>query len=217
MTQQHAPGYEFEGLPLAPVDAGTNLLVTGPALAGTRDLLLRLLLGDDGVIIVTTDTGAQETLADFERVGGSAASERVRVVDCVQQNERRDEFVSGVKTPADLTGIGIEFSNHYEEAYARGYDAVRTAIYTLTPLLVYSDDPRAVFRFVNTVTSRIRTADGLGVCAIDPDAHGEQVVGSITQPFDARVDVRSTDEGLELRVMGLPDQPSEWTPVPPLG
>lgn len=218
MAMRHGTRYSFPDLPLSSVDAGTNLLLTGPTLEGARELLLRLLLGDDGVVIITADTSARKVLAAFEDVGGHIDRARVRVVSCTQErDDDLGEFVSSVGSPGDLTGIGIEYSGQYEQVYARGYDTVRTGIYTLTPLLVYSDDVRPVFRFVNTVTSRIRTADGLGICAIDPSAHDEQVVKSIAQPFDARVDVREVEGTIELRVTGLPDQPSEWTTVPALG
>jgi len=209
--------YEFENLPLEGVQKGTNLLLTGPTLGGTRELLLRMLLGGDGVVIITADSNARKTLSEFERIGGSVERDRTRVVSCTKEtDEELGPYVTSVGSPGDLTGIGIEYSGQYEQVYARGYDTVRTAIYTLTPLLVYSDDVRPVFRFINTVTSRIRTADGLGICAIDPSAHEEQVIGSIAQPFDGRIDVRERDSSLELRVMGLPDQPSEWTTVPAL-
>ena len=215
VATRHSTRYEFPNLPLSSVDAGTNLLLTGPTLEGARELLLRLLLGEDGVVIITADTSARKVLGAFEHVGGRVDRQRVRVVSCSQERDADlGDCVSSVGSPGDLTGIGIEYSGQYEQVYARGYDTVRTGIYTLTPLLVYSDDVRPVFRFVNTVTSRIRTADGLGICAIDPSAHDEQVVNSIAQPFDARVGVRETDGELELRVTGLPDQPGEWTTVP---
>jgi len=217
MATRHDNRYEFDDLPLEGVPPATNLLVTGPALGGTRELLLRLLLGEDGVVIVTADTNARQVLSEFERLGGTVDQDRVRVVSCTRESDSGlGPAVSTVSSPGDLTGIGIEYSDHYEQVYARGYDAVRTGIYTLTPLLVYCEDVRPVFRFINTVTSRIRTADGLGVCAIDPSAHDEQVVSSIAQPFDARVEVREREGGLELRVKGLPDQPTEWTAVPAL-
>lgn len=217
MGQTGAEGYGFEGLPLAPVEAGTNLLVAGPALSGTRDFALGLLRSDDaesGVLIVTSDRSAVDTLEDFKRVGGVADRRRVRVVDCTQEADPDlGECVSSVTTPADLTGIGIEYSNQYEEVYADGYEHVRTGLLTLTPLLVYSDDVRSVYRFINTVTGRIGTADGLGVSVIDPAAHDERVVGSVTGFFDGRIDVRESETGLELRVQGLPDQPTEWTAI----
>ena len=216
MGQRHDARYTFDGTPLGPVDQGTNLLVAGPILGGTRRTAMRLLTADpdDGIVVITADTSAESFLDGFAELGSDVGGGRVRIVDCAQEgSDDLGEFVSTVGSPADLTGIGIEYSNQYEQVYARGYDTVRTGIYTLTPLLVYSEDVRPVFRFVNTVTSRIRTADGLGLCVIDPDAHDERVVNSVAQAFDGRIEVRERNDRSEIRVRGLPDQPTEWTPM----
>ncbi|MFC6974291.1 hypothetical protein ACFQL1_05915 [Halomicroarcula sp. GCM10025709] len=208
--------YGFGDLPLSPVGPGTSILVAGPILGGTRRFALEMLTAgtDDGVVVITADVSAQEVLAGLDRTAEDATDGRIRVVDCTQDRDGDlGEFVASVGTPADLTGVGIEYAGQYEQVYARGFDAVRTGIYTLTPLLVYSDDVRPVYRFVNTVASRIRTADGFGVCVIDPRAHDERVLGSIAQAFDGRIDLRESDTGHELKVRGLPGQPTEWTPV----
>lgn len=211
-----AEQYSFDGLPLSPVEPGTNVLVAGPILGGTRRFALEMLTADadDGIVVIATDVSAQEILAGIDRTGEDTSNGRIRVVDCAQESGADlGAFVSSVGTPADLTGIGIEYSNQYEQVYARGFDAVRTGIYTLTPLLVYADDVRPVYRFVNTVTSRIRTADGIGVCVIDPEAHDERVLGSIAQAFDGRIDLRETDAGREIKTRGLSDQLTEWTGI----
>ena len=219
MSQRLDGRYAFDGLPLNPVEPGTSLLVTGPVLSGARELGLRLLCSPDadgGTVLVATDSDAATMLEDFERHGGVLDRGRVRVIDCAQEGSTLPEdSVSDISTPADLTGIGLEYSGHYESMYASGHTRVRTGIVTLTPLLVYSDDVRAVYRFLNTITGRIGTADGLGVCVLDPDAHEEQVVESVAQFFDGRVDVRADAGDLELRVAGLRDQPTNWTPVEP--
>ncbi|KOX94608.1 DUF7504 family protein [Haloarcula rubripromontorii] len=217
MSQRRDEPYTFDGLPLNPVEPGTSLLVTGPVLSGAREMGLRLLCSSDadgGTVLVATDSDATTILEDFGRHGGVLDRDRVRVIDCAQESsELPEDSVSAVNTPADLTGIGIEYSGQYESTYASGYTRVRTGIITLTPLLVYSDDVRAVYRFLNTITGRIGTADGLGVCVLDPDAHEEQVVESVAQFFDGRVDVRADREDFELRVTGLRDQSTDWTPV----
>ncbi|WP_424002726.1 DUF7504 family protein [Haloarcula salina] len=219
MTARRDAPYAFDDLPLGPVDPGTSVIVTGPVLNGARELGLRLLKCDEtdcGTLIVATDSGAAATLEDFERHGGTLDPKRIGVVDCAQDGrESPENCVSTVGTPGDLTGIGIEYSDHYERLYAAGYERVRTGVLTATPLLVYSDDVRPVYRFVNTVTGRIDTAGGIGACVLDPKAHDEQVVESLVQCFDGRVHVRAGDEGVELRVDGLPDQPADWTAVDP--
>ncbi|EMA12926.1 KaiC/GvpD/RAD55 family RecA-like ATPase [Haloarcula quadrata] len=217
MAQQQDDRYTFDDLPLNPVESGTSLLVTGPGLSGAREMGLRLLCSPDtngGTVLVATDSDATTMLKDFERHGGALDRERVRVIDCAQESgDLSEDNVSTVNTPADLTGIGIEYSGQYESTYASGYTRVRTGIITLTPLLVYSDDVRAVYRFLNTITGRIGTADGLGICVLDPNAHEEQVVESVARFFDGRVDIRADQGDLDLRVAGLQNQPTNWTPV----
>jgi len=216
MDQVTDTRYVFEALPVEPVPAGTNLLVTGPALGGLRQLLLQLLAGppDEGVLLVTADVGATEAVDDFEAIGGDADPSRMCLIDCAQESdEAESEQVHGVATPADLTGIGMSFSQLYEQLYASGTVRVRTGLYTLGPLLVYADDVRPVYRFLHTVTGRIRAVDGLGVCAVDPAAQDERTIKSVAQAFDGQVELRERDGTHQLRIRGLTEQPDGWQPL----
>jgi hypothetical protein len=208
--------YSFEGLPLADVAPGTNLLVTGPAMGGLRTLLLRMLLRGDsreGTLFITADTDGAATLSDYAAVGGDHDPLRVGVVDCTETGaEDTDRNVHAVGSPSDLTGIGIEFSSLYESLYANGAERVRTGVYTLSPFVVYCS-VKPVFRFLHTLAGRIRTADGLGVCAIDPDAVEPETLSTLTQAFDGRVALRSENGDAAIRVEGLPDQPGNWQPI----
>lgn len=217
MTQQVASRYEFERLPLSPVDPGTNVLVAGPSLSGARRLLLEMLAdgGDDeGVLLVSADLSGHEAVRAFEETGSAFDTGRMCVIDCSQQGSETDGTIRQVGSPSDLTGIGIEFSSLYESLRGRDRPLIRVGLYSVSTLLVYADDFRAVYRFLHTITSRIRTADGLGVAAIDPEATDDEALGTVTQAFDARIDVRNGDDGPEIKVRGLPDQPNGWLPIP---
>ena len=209
-------GYSFEGLPLSEVPNGTNLLVTGPALGGIRTLLLRMLLRGgrrEGARFITADTDGPTTLSDYAALGGDCDPTRVGVVDCTETGvDDADHNVHAVGSPNDLTGVGIEFSSLYEALYANGAERVRTGVYTLSPFVVYSS-VKPVYRFLHTLTGRIRTADGLGVCAIDPAAVETETLTSIAQAFDGRVALRSENGETAVRVQGLADQPDGWQPV----
>ena len=210
------PTYTFEGLPIEGVEHGTNVLVTGPAMGGIRELTLRMLLRPtdrEGALFVTADTDGKSTLRDYEALGGGLDFARVGVVDCTEEGvEDTAHNVHAVGSPADLTGIGIEFSSLYERLHANGAERVRTGVYTLSPFVVYAPT-KAVFRFVHTLTGRIRTADGLGVCAIDPGTVDDQTLSSLAQAFDGKVELREDDGECAVRVRGLPDQPEGWQPV----
>lgn len=207
--------YAFEGLPLEPVENGTNIIVTGPALGGVRNLLLRMVLRaspQEGTLLVTADQDGETALSAYERLGGDLDFARVGVVDCTEEGHSDEAHnVRAVGSPSDLTGVGIEFSGLYESLVANGARHVRTGIYTLAPFVMYSDS-RAVYRFVHTLTGRIRTADGLGVCAIDPETVDDRALSSLTHAFDGRVELRRDDRS-EVRIQGLPDQPDGWHAV----
>ena len=81
MSQAQQPTYEFDSLPLEPVDAGTNLLVTGPSLGGTRELVMRLLTcqSAEGLLLLTTELGGEEALANYEETGYPYATSRMAI------------------------------------------------------------------------------------------------------------------------------------------
>lgn len=210
------PTYTFPDLPLSGVEAGTNILVTGPALGGIRELTMRMLLrrhAREGTLFIAADVSGREALADYEALGGDLDFARVGVVDCTEEAvDDEDCNVHAVGSPADLTGAGIEFSSLYERIHANGAAHVRTGVYTLSPFVVYAP-AKSVFRFVHTLTGRIRTADGLGVCAVDPGAIDDQTVSSLAQAFDGKVELQEADGDHAIRTRGLPDQPDDWQPV----
>ncbi|PSP95964.1 hypothetical protein BRC91_00175 [Halobacteriales archaeon QS_4_62_28] len=216
MSQANDAGYVFEGVPLEPVSEGTNILVTGPSLGGLRQLLLGLLAGpsEEGILLVAADVSATEAVGDFKAIGGNVDPSRMCLIDCAQDSsESESEQIHGVATPADLTGIGMSFSQLYEQLHASGTARVRTGLYTLGPLLMYADDIRPVYRFLHTVTGRIQSVDGLGVCAVDPAAQDERTIKSVAQTFDGQVELRERDGTHQIRSHGLSGQPDGWHSV----
>ncbi len=218
MSQTAETGIEFPGLPLDPVEPGTNLLLAGPSMGGTRELCLRLLDDEaDGVLVVAADESGPDAIDRFERVVRPFDPSRMGVIDCSGRGETDEgRNVSTVTSPADLTGIGIQFSRLFGYLGDTGVPRVRTGLYSLSTILPYVDEIQPVFRFLHTLTGRIRTADGLGVCTIDPETQDERVIGSVSQPFDGRLEVRRPDDGpAELRLVGLRDHDEGWRPYDP--
>lgn len=216
MSQTRQPAYTFpESIPLEPVPAGTSLLVTGPSLGGTREFVMRLLACEEGegLILVTTDRASPEVIESFEGGGCAYDTARMAVVDCTADSRAHAEHnVHAVSGPSDLTGIGIAFSSLYEELYAGGVERVRTGLYTLAPLLMFVDEVQPLYRFLHTVTGRIRSAGGLGVAAIDPETQDETTIRTLSQPFDGEIRLRETDAH-EVRIRGLDGQPEGWQPI----
>jgi len=216
--------YKIDGvLPpglLTEVDTGTNLLVSGPAMSGKRQLLLELLARGssegEGSVVVTSRHPAEDVVADYLEAAASDDPGHFRVIDCVSSHSgatAEDTRVHEVSSPGDLTGIGIEFSEIAREAEAAGVARLRVGFDSLSPLLMYVDLQR-LFRFLHVFTSQIQSRDWFGLFAIDPDSHDAQEVNTISQLFDGMIEIRLADGGgREVRVRGVTDSPTDWTPL----
>lgn len=214
MSQDTQQRYAFEGLPLEPVAQGTSLLVAGDPFAGTTDVALRTLVGDadDGVLLFAIDDSGPNLVEQYAAAGGTFDRSRMAAIDCSGE-EWADDNIRSVGGPGDLTGIGIQFSSLYEDLYDQRVTRVRTGLFSISALLTCTDEIQPVYRFLHTLTGRVRAADGFTACVVDPSVTDDQTVNSLEQPFDGRIDVRTTDGGRELRVRGLADQPTGWQSV----
>ncbi|KTG07493.1 RAD55 family ATPase [Haloferax profundi] len=174
------------------VEPGTNLLISGPPLTGKRSLALDVLTEGtkqgEGAIIVTTKDGAERVLKDFaKRV--PYEGNPVSVVDCVTRQQgvgdvRDDDRIKYTSSPVDMTGIGIKLSEVLQEYYQeRGLKQNRIMLHSLSTLLMYAD-LQTVFRFLHVFTGRIQSVGGLGLFAIDADAHDDRTMNTIKQLFD---------------------------------
>jgi KaiC/GvpD/RAD55 family RecA-like ATPase len=177
--------------------AGTNVLVSGPPLTGKRRLSLEVLAhGSDcgeGVIIVTTRDSAERILEDYEQLVADPETADVGIVDCVTRYQGRSaqdtDVVKYASSPKDMTGIGIKFSEFVEEfCVERDHDRVRVLFDSLSTLLTYSD-VQTVFRFMHVLTSRIESADALGLHIIESTAHDEETLNTLVQLFDGTIEV----------------------------
>lgn len=99
--------------------------------------------------------------------------------------------VETVSDPGDLTGLGIAISK-----FVSNWDGSpnRTVVcfHSLTPLLQYADLQR-VFRFLHVLTGRLKSVDAVAHFHLDPHAHDEQTLDTLTQLFDAIVEHEDGD------------------------
>jgi KaiC/GvpD/RAD55 family RecA-like ATPase len=205
--------YGVPELPLSPIRAGTTVLVAGPFHAGARRLGLQLLGGpaDEGAIVVTTNRRAERIVEEFARSGVEVARDSAAIIDCVGDPDAElPARLLTVSGPADLTGIGMRFSDVYTDFRRNDIERVRTGLCSVSTLLTFSD-LKTVSRFVHTLVGRVGQVDGFGVLLIDPSNHDERAVSTLSQFCDGRIDVRAdADDRPELRARGLSDQPRGW-------
>lgn len=216
--------YAFdESIPLDPIPVGTTVMVAGPAFSPAEDLAQALVTAgserSEGMLFISTGMTAGKLLGSCRGFRPSLDVSRLAIIDCSGQEIGKLDAGARVKyvsTQSDLTGIGMKFSALYESLYndADG-GRIRTGLESLSSLAMYVD-LRKLFRFSQTLSSRIDSADGLGVFSIDPSTHDEQTLSTLSQAVDARIEVRDpeleTNADGELRVRGLRGQPDGWQP-----
>lgn len=88
--------YDISGtLPDGTLDAippGTNVLLSGPAMSGKRELAIRLLAAGheqgDGILCVTTSDTAASVVDDLETQIPTVDRDRIGIIDCMESGSQ---------------------------------------------------------------------------------------------------------------------------------
>ena len=206
-------------LPVDGIPPGSTLLVVGPPMTGKRPLTMRLLAAgfdEEGAAVVSTDSSAADLRTAVARYADSPADRLpLGVVDCVGDShgtEALGPLDSRVSSPADLTGIGMELTRLLERLYKDHTPRFRVGLLSLTTMSMYAT-PEQVVRFLHVVTNRIREADAVGFVVAHADTMEEEHLQRLRSFVDGVVEVRETDDEMQLRVLGLPEGNTDWTGV----
>ncbi|PSP96710.1 hypothetical protein BRC94_11835 [Halobacteriales archaeon QS_5_70_17] len=146
-------------------------------------------VGDVDLIAVSyTRTGTEWSAAWEERLGTlPGRSVIVGVDDAVRESDGgRSDVVETNESPDDLTGIGITLSEYLSSWGCEGGDLV-VCFDSLTALLQYVSLQRA-YRFLHVLTGRAAAVGARSHYHLDPGAHDDRTVATLTSLFDAVVD-----------------------------
>lgn len=196
---------------------GTNLLITGPPMAGKRELALELLTGGngsgDGTVLVMTSESAAVVIEDLDRYYPGLDWTRIGVVDCSGSDNGTitDVATRSVTSPRDLTGISTAAARLLQQLSDGGVSQVRHGLVSVSTLLEYLDHD-TVFKFLYIYLQRIVDTDGLGVFTIDDTAHDPRVIDTLASGFDGVIELHGADTDLRgMRIRGLTDAPDVET------
>lgn len=202
---------------LTDLPAGTNVLVTGPAMTGKKSLAIQLLAAGheegDGILCVTTKDNAASLLDEFEAQIPSLDRDRVGIVNCSGSDAQETiEAISteSVSSPGDLTGISIGTAKLLQQFRDRDVSTVRHGLVSLSTLLQYLELD-TVFKFLHVYTARIEDTGGLGIFTLESGAHDPQIVNTIVSEFDGALELREDESGgREIRLKGFSDAARTW-------
>ncbi len=169
---------------LTQLDGTTNVLLEEPPMGQGRGACTSLLLDkhpEPSVLFVTYTRSPADCLAhlddrDVENVGVITVGDGSRAV-------ADDSVVAeSVSSASDLTGLGIaigKFLSEWEPPVFVCFDS-------LTSMLQYVEI-RTAYEFLHTITGQVHAANATSHFHIDPNAHDDRHVASITSLFDAKL------------------------------
>ena len=201
-----------------------SVMLSGPPGVGKLEYALELvrhnLSRQERIVLVTLDVSPHEVrdLAqgfglDLERHEGSDFV----FVDCYSASaSERHEAVSQeghytVSSFSNLEGIGMAINKAALEAKT----PVRILFYTASTLFLHNS-PQAIAKFVQIITSRVKTSIGFIAYAMHEGVHDVQTTNLLRSLVDGVIEIRFRDDMTrEIRfhhMRGLKFTPG-WTPV----
>lgn len=206
-TTDHVSNHGRWSLPPDLPPAGNVLLAAPPMTRHTDDVCAAMATpaSDQPVTLLylTFTRAASHTTPAWMNVVGESFPARLRIVSVgsdpvagVPRYDGRESPSISVSTetvsdPADLTAIGIALTKHLEDRADGG--RVVACIRSITGLLQYADRRRA-YQFLDVVTEYLSSVDALAHFHVDPGAHDEQTISTLTALFDAVVEVGDDSE-----------------------
>jgi hypothetical protein len=152
----------------------SSVLVHGTALAERPTIDATERLGDGRVITVDVRFGRLPA--------GYAADEDTVLVGPTEPPGFEGRSYDAVSAPDSLTEYGVALTRVIDGADA----PLRVEVDSLTALLQHAAVDSA-FRFVHVLSGRVDREAAVLIATIDPGAHDEQTVATMTQPFDVAV------------------------------
>jgi hypothetical protein len=165
-------------------DAANVLVLSGGLDSDARTAYVEQMAppGVDSLIVVSFTEDPVRWLDDWGRAG--EAPERAMLVENAAREADRAGVERAEEAPGDLTGLGITVSERLTDW---GEDGPSLLLFeSLTVLLQYADLKR-VFRFLHVVVNRVKATGSTAHYHLDPDAHDDQTIATLTSLFDAVV------------------------------
>jgi len=208
-----------------PFPMNYSILVAGPPGVGKFEYFLGLvrqfLDAGERVTFVTLDMNPDEIRERARAAGLDLASVEgtsFAFVDCysASASERSDaassKRVYPVSSFSNLEGIGMAISKAAHDLKP----PVRVLFYTVSTLFLHNS-PQAIAKFIQIITSRVKTNIGFIAYAMQEGVHDEHTTALLRSLVDGVVEIRYTDDlAREIRahhMRGISVKPT-WTRVP---
>ena len=193
---------------------GAAALVYGPPFLGKEMLARRFILqnlkaGRPAVVVLTNQASSDmrdQLLGLDPAVAQADAQGLLRFIDTYSRpvGAAPDPAPPGVEYldgTLDLNGIAIAI-NRAQRGFIADHDAHAFVLDSLSTLIAYTNAQTA-FRFLQTLTGRIRRIGATGMYLMDHGMHNEAEVQMFKHVMTGSVEMRETGGKPQLQVQGL--------------
>ncbi|WP_436923038.1 DUF7504 family protein [Halosimplex amylolyticum] len=184
------------------IEMPSNVLLLAPSVSGQEsDVCGELLHGaagrSHGLLITCMDSPAERLAAWTDHDHGASSDATVIDVETSARSAAAAEaeataptnaVVEVVPAEADLVDLGETVDRHLTRLTADGETAV--CVHSVSDLLQRADE-RAVFKFLEVLTSSVDRADAVAHYHMNPDVHDAETVRTFEVLFDSVVDLRT--------------------------
>ena len=154
---------------------------------------------ETGAVVFVTLTQSPDARIEVLRRHASRLPSRVGVI-CADEHRRGDTgsrkgvAVRSVENPGDLARLGVAIGDALTDWTAAHPTTV--CFHSITALLQFAELPR-VFRFLYTLAGRVGSTGNRAHYHLDPDAHDQQTIATLSPLFDSVIEV---DEDGQRRI-----------------
>ncbi|QLH75809.1 hypothetical protein HZS55_00155 [Halosimplex rubrum] len=192
-----------------PDDSGStetplNVLLLAPSVGGHEDEVCRELLHGPGeperALLVTCMESPAERLdvwTDHEdgrpesaTVVDVEASARSTAATAAGADGAPNTLVESVGPGTDLAGLGDVIDRHLAELASEG--EVTVCVHSVSDLLQRAEE-RAVFKFLEVLTSTVERTGAVAHYHMNPDVHDRETIETFEVLFDSVVDLRTAN------------------------
>lgn len=173
------------------------ILLSEPSIGGDDGHCRALLLGDHepaGILFVSYMRSPAACLDQLNIDPERGPAVAVITVGTASPSAPDGVDVRGMASAGDLTGLGIAIG----ETIADWHEPITVCFDSVTSMLQYVD-LKTAYEFLHTTIGRLEAAGARSHFHIDPAAHDEQAVATVTSLVDARIRIENGSSDVNTR------------------